>query len=128
MSLVSPHMLRRSWAHLHLNDPDNPLDSRLAMDALDHVSESTLRHYARPKDKRVNDVDPPQVHAELAGDGRVWDLAEPGARPVDESPGGSQREIPRRRRASDAAAAVRCFLRARRVSGPLPSGSESQST
>ena len=51
-SWVSPHVLRRTWAHLNLNGPE-PLDSEVVRAVLNHISPTTLRHYAQPKPRRA---------------------------------------------------------------------------
>jgi integrase len=51
-SWVSPHVLRRTWAHLNLNGPE-PQDSEVVRAVLNHISPSTLRHYAQPKTERA---------------------------------------------------------------------------
>ncbi len=56
-SKISPHALRRAWAHHALNDPDDPVPLDVVSEVLRHSDISTTRrHYAPTKPKRAQDA------------------------------------------------------------------------
>lgn len=53
-SRISPHAMRRAWAHLALNHPTNPVPIDVVAEVLNHADISTTRrHYAPTKPERA---------------------------------------------------------------------------
>ena len=56
-SQLSPHAMRRAWATIALNDPDNPTPIDVVSEVLKHKDiATTRRHYAPTKSNRARDA------------------------------------------------------------------------